>query len=273
VYQIKERRSIIQNRRKETAMSQDEIKVKSLYKSLKILECFTKNTPELGVTEISNMLQLYKSNVHNMLSTLEVAGYVEKNPRNSKYHLSNKMLEFSYVVTSRFNYQNVVYQVMKRVSDELGEMMYFGVPHGAYVLYMFTAYPTSYDKDYPFRSIMGEKAPLYCTSVGKAMLMAMDEEEIVQRIDMERKSYTPNTLTEEEAILEDIREARERGYAIDNIEHERNVKCIGVPIFGSNDELIGGLSISSTAHDFDDDKLVRCANVLRDAAYEIRRKL
>ena len=69
-------------------MSQEDIKVKSLYKSLKVLECFTAQTPELGITEIGGMLGLYKSNVHNLMSTLEVAGYVEKNPLNSKYRFT-----------------------------------------------------------------------------------------------------------------------------------------------------------------------------------------
>ncbi len=254
-------------------MNQDDIKVKSLYKSLKILECFTPETPELGITEIGKALGLYKSNVHNLISTLEAAGYVAKNPQNSKYHLTNKMLEFSYVVTSQLVYQDVIYQVMKRLTDEIGEMMYFGVPHGKYVLYMFNAYPKVYDHNYPIRSIMGEKAPMYCTSLGKAMLSTMEEEAVRWRIDMDREKFTPYTLTDDDAILESINVAKERGYAMDNIEHELDVRCVGVPIFGRNQELIGALSISGASRNFDDEKVERYAHLLMDAAYEIKRRL
>ncbi len=254
-------------------MSGEDVKVKSLYKSLKVLECFTAQNPELGVTEIGNALGLYKSNVHNLISTLEHAGYVEKNPTNSKYRLSRKMLEFSYVVTSQITFQDVVYQVMKRLTDDIGEMMYFGVPHGQYVLYMFNAYPMTYDHNYPIRSIMGEKAPLYCTSLGKAMLSTMELDEVKRRIDMPKEKFTPNTLTEDSMIIEEILKCKAQGYAIDNIEHEPNVRCVGVPIFGRNQELIGGLSISGASQNIDDEKIKKYAHLLNDAAYEIKRRL
>ncbi|MDH8677347.1 IclR family transcriptional regulator [Fusibacter bizertensis] len=254
-------------------MNQDDIKVKSLYKTLKVLECFTSKTPELGITEIGNALGLYKSNVHNLISTLEFAGYVEKNPLNSKYHLTNKMLEFSYVVTSQLNYQDVVYQVLKRLTDELGEMMYFGVPHGTHVLYMFNAYPQTYDHNYPIRSIMGEKAPMYCTSLGKAMMSTMSEVEIRACLDIEKEKFTPFTLIDDDEIMKEIMISKERGYALDNVEHEPDVRCVGVPIFGRSQNLIGALSISGASHNFDDEKVHRYASILIDAAYEIKRRL
>ncbi|HYE12074.1 MAG TPA: IclR family transcriptional regulator [Patescibacteria group bacterium] len=254
-------------------MDKEDVKVKSLYKSLSILECFTARNPELGITEISNMLGLYKSNVHNMLSTLETAGYVYKNPITSKYGLTNKMLEFSYVVTSRLKYQDIVYHVMKRITEELGEMTYFGVDHGQYVLYMFNAYPKLYDNNYPVRSIMGEKAPMYCTSVGKAMLSTMPESEIRKRIDMQREKFTPHTLVDEEAIVKDVLLSAKRGYALDDIEHEPNVRCVGVPIFNRSQKLIGALSISGAAQNFNETKIEKCAHYLNDAAFEIKSRL
>jgi IclR family transcriptional regulator, KDG regulon repressor len=254
-------------------MDMDDIKVKSLYKSLSILECFTARNPELGITEISNMLGLYKSNVHNMITTLEAAGYIYKNPMTSKYGLTNKMLEFSYVVTSQLNYQDVVYHVMKRITEELNEMTYFGVDHGQYVLYMFNAYPKLYDHNYPVRSIMGEKAPMYCTSIGKAMLSTMEESEIRKRIDMPRERFTPNTLMDEDAIVKDILLGKERGYALDDIEHEMNVRCVGVPIFDRAHKLIGALSVSGAAQNFNEAKIETCARYLNDAAFEIKSRL
>ena len=251
----------------------DNIKAKSLYKSLKVLECFTAQTPELGITEISEMLGIYKSNVHNIITTLEYAGYIYKNPLTQKYGLANKILEYSYVVTSQFKYQNVVNQVMKRVSETLNSISYFGVPHGKYVLYMFSTYPKVYDNNYPVRSIMGEKAPLYCTSIGKAILSTMPKEEILDRIDMDRIKYTENTRIEENEILDDVFLSAKRGYAIDNIEHEPDVRCIGVPVFDRSHKLIGSLSVSGPAHNFNDEKIDNYSKFLIDAAFEIKSKL
>lgn len=254
-------------------MSDNEIKVKSLYKSMELLECFSVQNPELGVTEISNMLGIYKSNVHNILTTLEYAGYINKNPLTSKYSLSNKMLEYSYIITSQLNYQDVVYQVIKRISEEVNEIAYYGVPHGNYVLYMYNAYPKVYDNNYPIRSIMGEKAPLYCTSIGKAILSTMSDEEIIKRIDMDRIRFTPNTLIEEKDIIQNVRVSSKIGYAVDDSEHEMGVKCLGVPVSDRNHNLLGGLSLSGVSRTFTDEKIETFSKVLMDAAFEIRSRL
>ena len=254
-------------------MEEKDIKVQSLYKSLKVLECFNATTPELGVTEISNMLGIYKSNVHNILTTYESLGYILKNPQTLKYSLSNKMLEYSYVITSQLNYQNVVYQVMKRLTESVNEMSYFGLAHGNYVLYMFNAYPKLYDNNYPIRSIMGEKAEMYCTSIGKAMLLTMPEEEIISRLPKERVKYTENTLIDLKEILKDIEESAQRGYSIDNSEHEEGIRCVGVPVVDRNHKLWGGLSISGSARKFTDKKVESFAKELMDAAFEIRSRL
>lgn len=254
-------------------MEEKDIKIRSLYKSLKLLECFSASKPELGITEIANMLGMYKSNVHNILTTLEQAGYIYQNPLTSKYGLTNKMLEFSYVITSQLSYQNVVYHVMRRISETLNEMSYFAVPHGKYVLYMFNTYPKEYGSNYPVRTIMGETAPMYCTSIGKAMLSTMPKEEILSRIDMERIKFTENTLIDENEILEDVLLSSRRGYSVDNVEHEPDVRCVGVPIFDRAHKLIGALSLSGPVHNFDDEKVSKYGEYLVNAAFEIKSRL
>ena len=63
-----------------------EIKVKSLQKALEILNYFTEK-PILGVTEISEHFGLYKSTVHNILSTLKAMEYLEQDEASGKYCL------------------------------------------------------------------------------------------------------------------------------------------------------------------------------------------
>ena len=63
-----------------------EIKVKSLQKALEVLHCFVEKQP-LGVTEISEKLGLYKSNVHNILMTFKAMGYLEQDPDSGKFRI------------------------------------------------------------------------------------------------------------------------------------------------------------------------------------------
>lgn len=255
-------------------MDRSEAKVKSLYKSLQILDCFSAEKPELGISEIAKMLEMTKSNVHNIVSTLVSAGYLEKKSNSDKYGLTHKMLEFSYIITSQLGFQAPVQLSMQKLAQKVQGVVFFGVLHGPFVLYMFATLPESQDSNMVVRSIMGEKAPLYCTSIGKALLMTLDEQEILDRVNqLERIQYTPNTLVTDKALLEDLKKSKERGYAEDNIEHEANVHCIGVPIFTHTGNLIGAMSVSGLPVQLSKQELEQVTKALQEAAMEIRAQL
>jgi len=255
------------------SMENKDVKIKSLAKCMKVLEAFTATNPERGITEIANELGLTKSNVYNLISSLAEIGYVEKNPKTEKYRLSFKVLEFSYVVTSGLKFQSAVMSNLQHLSDELNLLAYFGVPYGTHVLYVYNTSSRNTANSYYVRSVLGEKAPLFCTSIGKAILSTMEEEEILARIDMDRQSFTPNTVTDPDTILGEIRETKRRGYAIDDMEHENNIKCVGIPIFDKAGKLLGGMSISGMASRFTDDKIEEYAHRLSEAAYNVKNRL
>ncbi|MBR4599951.1 MAG: IclR family transcriptional regulator [Treponema sp.] len=252
---------------------ENEGKVKSLQKALKVLECFTPKTKELGVSEIARMLDLNKSNVHNILSTLEECGYVKQNKSSEKYSLDFKMVEFSYTVMANYPYTNLIVPVLKDLASDLNVIVYFGIPHGDRVLYLFSAYPKSYGKNIPYRSILGETAPYYCTSIGKALLCAMSDDEIKSHLIEEKIKYTENTLVDNDAIIEDLSKSRERGYAIDEIEHENGVRCVGVPVTDRNDCLIGAISASGPVSVITENDVESISLKLMTAAFEIKSRL
>ena len=86
-------------------------KVKSLAKALRILECFSAQSPELGVTELAEMNGITKSNAHNILTTFQKSGYIEKQP-NGKYTLGLQLLEFSYIINQHLGYPRAVYDLL-----------------------------------------------------------------------------------------------------------------------------------------------------------------
>ena len=85
-----------------------EPKVKSLYKALKILECFTVDSPEIGISELSRITGVQKSTVHNIISTFEMAGYIQKDLKSSKYRPGWKVLRLSYVFNSFYDVKQIV---------------------------------------------------------------------------------------------------------------------------------------------------------------------
>ena len=244
--------------------------MKSLQKSLKVLECFSPQMQELGVSEIARMLDLNKSNVHNILNTLESEGYITHNKVTEKYSLGYKFLQFSYSIMSAYPYTSFIVPVINDLASDLNLITYFGIPHGDSVLYLFSAYPETYGKNVPYRSILGETAPYYCTSIGKSLLFSMSDEEILPLINGQKTKYTQNTLVTEEEILADLHKSRERGYSIDNSEHEKGVRCVGVPVTDRNGHLIGAISASGPTSIVTEERVSIISQKLLTAAFEIK---
>ena len=112
-----------------------------------------------------------------------------------------------------------------------------------------------------------------CTGIGKAILAHMPESEWREHIPDERRRFQPNTITDLEAIYEELRRTRNRGYAIDNSERDPNVRCVGVPVYNSAGKLVAGVSTSGPSATMTDEKLMECANILRDASARMRERI
>lgn len=251
---------------------EDGIKVKSLAKSLDVLSCFSSQKPVLGVTEIAEKMGVTKSNVHNILSTFTTMGYLDRLP-DGRYQLGLKMLEFAFIINQNLGYPKSIYDILVETASQTGEIVYFGLPYGDRVLYLYVAHPIDRMGVLPYRDILGETAPLYCTGIGKAILAHLPESEWPQRISQERRKYQPGTITDYDAIVDELRTTRQRGYALDNGERDREVRCVGVPIYNAFGQLVGGMSTSGPSITMTDEKLARCAVILRNSALKMRDRI
>ena len=231
-------------------MEDGEIKVKSLQKSLTILNCFVKK-PRLGVTEISEMLDLNKSNVHNILTTFQAMNY-----------LGLGILELCQSVGDRFNIRKVMMPYMQEIADATGEVVYLAVPREDEIVYLEAMHPVeSYNM---MRVILGEHAKMYCTGIGKAILAHLPEEVAENYISRGLHPFTENTITDPAVLREDLALTRERGYSVDNMEHEFGVKCVGMPVFSRRGELLAAVSVSGPSLRFSAERIEKIAETMRN---------
>jgi len=247
-------------------------KVKSLGKALNMLSLFTKEKAVWGVSELAERMDVTKSNAHNIVSTFCDLGYLRRT-HDGKYTLGLKMLEFAFLINQNLGYPNAVYDIMVDTAAKTNEIVYFGLPYGTNVLYLYVVHPATRMGVLPYREMLGETSPLYCTGIGKAMLAHMPEEEWADRIPEERIKYQPNTITDRDAILDELRRTRRMGYAIDNGEREPNIRCVGMPVYNRMGQLVAGLSTSGPDTAMTDEKLMECVGILRDATLRMRERI
>lgn len=215
--------------------------INSVRKAIRILEIFSANEPRLTLGEISRRLKMPKSTAHNFLATLIADGYVEQLD-DEQYALGTAALVLTQSIRVNVEVRDPAAPFLRQLADATDESVYLTVRDGDYALYI---YAIESPRRLLARTAVGYHAHLHATSVGKAMLAWLDEDEveaIAARTGL--PAYTPGTLTTITALLAELRAIRERGYALDCGEHEPGIYCIGAPILGGRGRVIGSLSLS-----------------------------
>ena len=233
-------------------MEQEEIKNKSLKKALDILNCFTYKST-WGVTELSEKLHLNKSNVYDIVTTLKAMDYLEQEDDTSRYKLGLQVFTLSKAMADSFAIIRIAMPYMQELANITNQRVYLAIPHKEEIVYLEATYPKeSIDL---MRSILGERAPMYCTGLGKVILANMPAEYQEKYTKRKLIAFTDRTITDRNKLLEELKTTKQRGYAVDNMEHEFGIKCVALPIFDKNGQIYAAMSISGVAEHFTDKKI------------------
>lgn len=246
------------------------VKVKSLYKAVKLLDYFSITHPERGISELSELSGMLKSSVYNIMSTYEACGIIEKNPKTNQYRLGLKILALSNVLSQNDVFWEIIRPYMVKLSEQTGETVFLATPYGNNIIYREAAFP---NHAISVRAIKGVVAPMYCTSLGKAILSCLEPEYTERVIAEGMESFTPYTITDPQAFRDEVQKIRMQGYSIDNMEHEYGIKCVGVPIKNGDNQMVGAISLSGPSLRFNDDHVTEYACLLLDCARRIQDRI
>lgn len=220
-------------------MSKDNL-VQSIVRAAKILEILAEEE-DLGVTEISKALALHKSTVHRILSTLVALGYVEQNQETEKYCLGMKLLFLGGTILDRMDIRKESRVYLKELAEEVKETAHLVIPDGYKALYIDK---WEGNKTIRMYSKIGRRAPMHASAVGKAILAFSSKEYVEKVIDQGLKKYTSNTIIDPEQLKSHLEKISQLGFAIDDEENEKGIRCIGAPIFDYTGEVVGAISLS-----------------------------
>jgi DNA-binding IclR family transcriptional regulator len=236
--------------------------IQSIDRALQVLELFSLEKPEWGVTEISKALNIYKSNVHNVLSTLAERGFIKKDLKTDKYKLGIKFFELGSVVIKNMDLRKIAHPYMEKLLKEFNETVHLGILVEGEIL---SIEQEESGQSLSPRIFIGKRAPLHCTGVGKAIMAYLSEEEIASIVkEKGLKKYTENTITNKEDLKKELEKIREQGYAVDNMEHEEGVRCVASPIRGYTGEVIGSMSISGPAFRINESNIPNIAKKVKE---------
>lgn len=245
--------------------------VQSVDRTLSILELLSDYEEGLGITEISEKLDLHKSTVHRLLNTLIYKGYVKQNRITSKYEITLKLFELGNKKIEKMDLVAIAKPYLKELMEKTNEVVHLVVQEGTEIIYIAKVEPLKSMKMY---SRIGMRKPMYCTAMGKAILSQMQDDEVQEIWNSSCvKKLTENTIVDFNKLKSSLIEFKEKGYAVDNQEVEIGVKCIGTVLRDYTNKICGAISISSSILTLTEDKEKYFSKLILEYAAKISKEL
>lgn len=220
--------------------------VKSVDKALRIVQLFI-NSESLSFTEICQQADLPKATAFNLIETLEVHKYLHRNP-NGRYALGRTLLELGNLYTSRLHLRDIAYPIMQRMSEITNQTSQLTMLSDLNVVYLEKVDSSGLIQ---LNTRIGSTFPAHCTATGKIMLAFLPEDELNSLLqNRPLTKMTAYTITDKDALKENLAETRRNGYSVDNRESNDQIMAFGAPIRDSSGKVIAGISLTGLATSF-----------------------
>ena len=245
---------------------------KSLKKAFSVINLFGRdNKDKWSITEIARALDVRPGSIYPTLHTLEKEKYLYRDS-NKKYQLGIKFLERGGTVLENLDIRSRARPVLEELRDELNETVHLGILKDREVVYVDKLEPRR--GLIPMYSSIGKKVPVHAAALGKAILAYLPSEkwkEIIEEKGM--PGYSSNTITSVEELSDELEAIKARGYAIDNAEHQEELRCIASPVFDHTNSVIAAVSLTLPSIKIDSDEIKKLAPTLIDHSQKISRKI
>jgi DNA-binding IclR family transcriptional regulator len=213
-------------------------------KALDLLTAFSFREPRLSLADLAGRTGIPRPTAFRLLTTLEEAGFVAK--QSGEYQLGIKCFILGNIVAAGLDLRSRAQPHLERLRDRTGETVHLAVLDAWQVLYLErlqSPHPIGF-----MRSRIGATVPAYCTGLGKTLLAFMPEATVESWLAGQRlPAMTRHTITSRRRLLRELRTIRERGYGIDEEEHEVGVRCVAAPITNHTGEVVAAISIAGPA--------------------------
>ena len=231
-------------------MAEKEIKssIQVIERMMRLLDALARHSAPVNLKLLAAETGLHPSTTHRILGVM-VQNRVVDRIEPGTYRLGMRLLELGTLVRSRISIRQEALPYMQQLHQQLGETVNLSVRHDDEVIYVERT--SSGTQMMRVVQIIGARAPLHITAVGKIFLAADGPgkcREYAQRTGLPK--FTDNTLTDPPGLLKEIERVRQQGCAFDNEEAEKGVSCIGAGIYDDDGRLVAGLSVSAPSERF-----------------------
>ena len=240
---------------------------KSLAKGLAVLDVLAASPRPLTAVQLSQQLKYPRPTLYRILDTLLHHDFVMREGEGAFYRLSFKVLDLGHQLLERTDLLGAARPVLQRLEAEFRETVHLAVHQDGRMVYLDKCEGSG-----PFctHSRPGSSVPMHCTALGKAVLAflpASKAHAILRTRGMPR--FTARTTVSGTAMDRELSTIRRLGYALDDVEFEPGVRCVGAPILDHRSQSVAAISVSAPASRMSLSRARRVGSALRLAVQQV----
>lgn len=219
--------------------------IQVIRRMMKLLDVLAQSPNAVSLKVLAASTELHPSTAHRILTAMINDNMVERVDQGS-YRLGMRLLELGNLVKSRISVREHALPLMRELHGETNEAVNLSVRRDDEIVYIERS--SSGRQLMRVVNIIGERAPLHITAVGKLFLLEDGPEGLKAYAERTKMpAPTRNSLASLSGLEKEIAKVKREGVAFDNEEAELGVRCIGAGIRDDTGALIAGLSVSAPA--------------------------
>lgn len=244
--------------------------INSLARGLSVLRAFTKERPEMTLSEVAAVTELSPAVARRCLHTLIHLGYVGKNGK--LFLLRPDVISFASAYLESMNLLEIVRPHLQEVRDQTGDSSSLAVLSHHDILYLVHV---STIRMIRLDAGVGTRFPAYATSLGRVLLAWQSEAFIGEYLrTAEFKALTDRTVTAPAKMHKLLKQARHDGYASVQDELDYGIVSVAVPVLNENGTILAAINCSTATTRITQQEMVRTRlKVLQNAARKIELEL
>ena len=246
------------------------MKQRSVIRAIDILTLLSESLNGLSLNEIVAALDIPKTTAYEILLMLQEKSMVQvEESRVRRYQLGVQAFVIGHRFLRNLELVHTAGPVVDECSEKLGLTIFLAMLDDSEIIYLYKKEP---ENVVIHTESVGNRAEVYCTSLGKAILSYLPEHELESILEkVEFRKRTSRTHLDQESLREDLIRCRKRGYALDDREIMDFVFCVGAPVFDHRGKAVAGISAAGLySEDRDHEKE---GSTLKEAAMKLSRKL
>jgi len=220
--------------------------VQTIERAYSILDILGESSQGIALRELSAKIKLPKGTTHRLLSSLSYFGFVRQDPKTRNYFLGLKLVELGQVLLNQLDLRKEAEPFLRDLAERTKETVHLVILDRNEIVYIDKVEADQNQSGLRMASRVGLRNPAHSCAVGKVLLSYLSVEE-VDRVIKEKglAKRTENTITDPIQLMEHLKVVRAQGYAIDDEENEKGVRCVATPIFNEAGKAVAAISIST----------------------------